>query len=120
MLKTLRNIFIIIPLLGVFFISAYVYLLIHEKATPSYQEGYLQKLSKKGFICKTWEGELGIDPELGLQRKFLFSIRDDDVARKVQEHIGKPVHLEYQVLQGIRLFGCLGDTPNIVTGITHF
>ena len=119
MLKKAKNILAFLCLLAIVFSVGYAYLWLDWNPVFSYQEGYLQKLSKKGFICKTWEGELVVEPDLGIKRKFQFSIRDDDVARKVQEHLGSPVHLEYQIHHGITFFGCLGDTLNFATGVTR-
>lgn len=119
MLKKAKNILALFFLLAIIFLVAYAYLWFDWNPSFSYQEGYLQKLSKKGFACKTWEGELVMEPEFGTQRKFQFSVRDEDIAKKVQENIGMPVHLEYQIHHGITFFGCIGDTLNFVTGISR-
>jgi hypothetical protein len=79
--------------------------------------GYLQKLSKKGWICKTWEGELamatmpGVVPEI-----FSFSIRDDAVATKVNELQGRRVALEYSQKKGVPT-KCFGESEYFVTGV---
>jgi lysophospholipid acyltransferase (LPLAT)-like uncharacterized protein len=64
--------------------------------------GYVQKFSKKGFVFKTWEGELtmismpGTNPE-----KFLFSVRDDSVAARINASLGKRVVLAYEQHIGV-------------------
>ena len=79
--------------------------------------GYVQKLSRKGWICKTWEGELalvnlpGAMPEI-----FYFSVRDDDVAKRIQQSVGKRVALSYEQHIGIPTT-CFGDTQYFVVNI---
>jgi len=79
--------------------------------------GYVQKLSRKGWICKTWEGELalvnlpGAMPEI-----FHFSVRDDAVAKRIQESVGKRVALSYEQHIGIPTT-CFGDTQYFVVNI---
>ena len=46
--------------------------------------GFVQKLSKKGWICKTWEGELNMVVLQGaIPDKFYFTVRDDGVADQI-------------------------------------
>jgi hypothetical protein len=79
--------------------------------------GYVQKLSRKGWICKTWEGELalvnlpGAMPEI-----FYFSVRDDAVAKRIQQSVGKRVALSYEQHIGIPTT-CFGDTQYFVVNI---
>ena len=79
--------------------------------------GYVQKLSRKGWICKTWEGELalvnlpGAMPEI-----FHFSVRDDAVANRIQQSVGKRVALSYEQHIGIPTT-CFGDTQYFVVDI---
>jgi hypothetical protein len=79
--------------------------------------GYLQKLSKKGWICPTWEGELamatmpGVVPEV-----FSFSIRDEKVAASVNALQGQRVALEYAQKKGVPS-KCFGESEYFVTGV---
>ena len=79
--------------------------------------GWVQKFSDKGWICKTWEGELalvnlpGAMPEI-----FHFSVRDDGVAKRIQESVGKRVALSYEQHIGIPTT-CFGDTQYFVVNI---
>ncbi len=79
--------------------------------------GYMQKLSSKGFVCKTWEGELqlvaipGSTPE-----KFLFSVRDDAVAARINATMGKRVALTYEQHIGVPT-SCFGETEYFVTDV---
>ncbi len=80
--------------------------------------GWVQKLSRKGWICKTWEGELALVSLPGaMPEKFLFTIPDDDVAIQVTRAMGKRVSLHYEEKVGLPT-SCFGDTRYFVTGIT--
>jgi len=80
--------------------------------------GWVQKLSNKGWICKTWEGELALVSLPGTTpEKFLFTIWDDEAARKVTQAMGKRVSLHYEEKVGLP-GSCFGDTRYFVTGVT--
>lgn len=78
--------------------------------------GYVQKFSNKGWLCKTWEGELamanlpGAMPEL-----FPFTVRDDAVAAAINAQIGARVTLHYE--QHLGLPSCFGETSHWVTSV---
>lgn len=79
--------------------------------------GYVQKFSKKGWICKTWEGELAMVSMPGtMSEKFLFSVRDDKVADYINNSLGKRVALTYQQHVGIPT-SCFGETEYFVTAV---
>ena len=87
----------------------------------SYSEGeragYVQKLSKKGWICKTWEGEMAMVTMPGtVAEKFYFTVREDAVAAKINETVGRRVVLTYEEHKWIP-FSCFGDTGYFVTGV---
>ena len=87
----------------------------------SYSEGdragYVQKFSKKGWLCKTWEGELAMSPVPGSPpQMFPFSVKDDAVARELQESMGKQVDLTYKEHRGIPT-SCFGETNYYVTNV---
>jgi hypothetical protein len=79
--------------------------------------GYLQKFSRRGWVCKTWEGELnmiaipGASPE-----KFFFSVRDEGVASRLNAAMGKRVSLTYEQHIGVPTT-CFGDTEYFITGV---
>ena len=78
--------------------------------------GYVQKFSKKGWICKTWEGELALVSIPGtMSEKFYFTVRDDVVAARVNDTMGKRVALTYKQHKGIPT-SCFGDTEYFVVG----
>ena len=79
--------------------------------------GMLQKFSRKGWICKTWEGELALVTMPGTaQEKFLFTVRDDDVAAKINAAMGKRVSLRYDEKVGLP-GSCFGDTRYWVNAV---
>jgi len=79
--------------------------------------GYMQKLSSKGFICKTWEGELQLVAVPGsTPEKFLFSVRDDAVAQRINASMGKRVALTYEQHIGVPT-SCFGETEYFVTEV---
>lgn len=79
--------------------------------------GWVQKLSQKGWICKTWEGELALVSLPGsTPEKFLFTIHDDAVAAQVTAVMGKRVSLQYVQKVGLPT-SCFGETRNYVTGV---
>jgi hypothetical protein len=79
--------------------------------------GYVQKFSRKGWVCKTWEGELALVSIPGtMSEKFYFTVRDDSVAAHVNETMGKRVALVYHQHMGIPT-RCFGDTQYFVVGV---
>lgn len=78
--------------------------------------GYIQKLSKSGWICKTWEGEMAMVTMPGaIPDKFLFSIRDEKVAELINKFAGKRVSLVYEQHKGVPT-SCFGDTEYFIVG----
>ncbi len=88
----------------------------------SYSEGeragWVQKLSNKGWLCKTWEGELSLVSLPGsTAEKFMFTVRDDAVAADITRHIGKRVALHYEEKVGLPTT-CFGETRHFITKVT--
>jgi hypothetical protein len=79
--------------------------------------GFMQKLSTKGFVCKTWEGELQLVAMPGsMPEKFIFSVRDDAVAARINATMGKRVALTYEQHIGVPT-SCFGETEYFVTDV---
>jgi len=79
--------------------------------------GFMQKLSHKGFICKTWEGELQLVAMPGsMPEKFFFSVRDDAVAARINATMGKRVTLTYEQHIGVPT-SCFGETQYFVVDV---
>jgi len=80
----------------------------------------MQKISRKGWLCKTWEGELLLTSMPGaIPEKFQFSVRDDDLANQLMEHTGQKLVLTYAQHKGIPT-PCFGDTEYFVEKIAIF
>lgn len=79
--------------------------------------GYVQKLSYKGWVCKTWEGEqvraLAVVP--AVPEKFQFTVRDNTVVDQINAHIGQKVVLEYEQHKGLP--ECFGETQYFITAV---
>lgn len=79
--------------------------------------GYVQKFSRKGWVCKTWEGELAMVNIPGsLTEKFQFTVRDDKIADYINASLGKRVALTYEEHVGIPTT-CFGETRYFVTAV---
>jgi len=80
--------------------------------------GYVQKFSRRGFLCKTWEGQMAMVTMPGtLADKFDFTVRDEAVAQKLNANIGKRLALHYEQHKWIPN-SCFGDTEYFITGVT--
>lgn len=79
--------------------------------------GFVQKISKRGWLCKTWEGEIQLSAIPGsAPQLFDFSIRSDSIAAKINALAGKEVALEYEQHKGVPT-SCFGDTEYYITGV---
>jgi hypothetical protein len=79
--------------------------------------GFVRTLSKEGWICKTWEGELAeAQPLDTVPRLFSFTVRSDSVARVIQRTIGDRVALRFERHLGLP-GRCFGETEYFVTGV---
>ena len=80
--------------------------------------GYVQKFSRRGWLCKTWEGELAMVNVPGaMSEKFLFTVRDDAVAAELNRSMGKRMALHYEQHRGVPT-SCFGDTGYWVTRVS--
>jgi hypothetical protein len=79
--------------------------------------GFVQKLSKRGWLCKTNEGELAMVNMAGQQAQmFLFTVPDDGVVKAIETLAGHRVVLDYEEHRGIPS-SCFGDTEYFVVGV---
>jgi hypothetical protein len=80
--------------------------------------GYVQKISRKGYVCKTWEGTLYTDIARGFRSdSFSFSVRSDSLARVIETLSGKRVAMDYD--QHIYVpTSCFGETEYFVKGVS--
>jgi hypothetical protein len=80
--------------------------------------GYVQKLSKKGWLCKTWEGELAMVnlPGSVTPQIFHFTVPSDSVAELMEKDMGKRVSITYEQHRGVPT-SCFGETEYFVTNV---
>ena len=98
-------------------VAGYVWVVLNWSFSSGERAGYLQKFSHRGWICKTWEGELQMLPVPGaVPEKFLFSVRDEALAQKINALIGRKVALTYGQHKGIPT-DCFGETEYFVTAV---
>jgi len=79
--------------------------------------GWVQKISEKGWVCKTWEGELQMSNIPGSAPiLFAFTVRSDSVAHEIERSVGRQVELQYEEHPGVPL-SCFGETSHFVVGV---
>jgi len=80
--------------------------------------GWVQKLSSKGWLCKTWEGEMAMVSMPGTTtEKFHFTVWDEDIAEQINKVMGKRVSLHYEEKKGIPT-SCFGETRYYITSVS--
>lgn len=105
---------VIVPTLG---FAIWTWLTLNYSYSTGERTGFVQKISNKGWICKSWEGELtmvtqpGVPPQL-----FPFSVRDNAVAQQLMRSSGKRVTLSYEQHLGVPTT-CFGETEYYITGM---
>ena len=98
----------------VLLVLAWVWITLHWSYADGERAGYVQKLSKKGWLCKTWEGEIAMVTMPGaIPDKFEFTVRDEAVAQKINVMAGKRVVLTYKQHKFIPLT-CFGETEYFI------
>ena len=106
------------PLLLITLLAAgYTWFVVTWSYSSGERAGWVQKLSHKGWLCKTWEGELSMVAMPGsMPEKFFFTVHDDTVAEQINRAMGKRVALHYEQHIGIPTT-CFGETQYFVTAI---
>ncbi len=102
------------PLLG---FAAWSWITLHVGYSNGERVGYVQKISHKGWVCKTWEGELAMVSMPGTAPQiFSFTVKGDGVARKVMDAAGQRVALVYEQHRGVPS-KCFGETEYFITEV---
>ena len=97
--------------------AGYTWSTLHYAYSIGDRAGFVQKFSKKGWLCKTWEGQIamanlpGTTPEM-----FNFSVQSDSIAALITKSMGQRVDITYQQHSGVPT-SCFGETQYFVTGI---
>jgi hypothetical protein len=113
----MKKLLLVLVVLGVL-VTLYFLGVLKWNYSAGERAGWVQKFSKKGWICKTWEGELAMVSMPGAaQEKFYFTVWDDDVAKQINKAMGMRVALHYEEKVGLPTT-CFGETRHWVTGVT--
>jgi hypothetical protein len=97
--------------------ALYTWVVLSWSYSEGERAGYVQKFSRKGWVCKTWEGELAMVALPGtLSEKFEFTVRDPAVAEKVQKSMGKRVALTYEQHVGVPS-RCFADSEYFIVDV---
>jgi hypothetical protein len=113
-LVTALSIVIVAPIVG---ITLWTAIALSYSYSSGERAGYLQKISKRGWLCKTWEGEIQLVAVPGsTPERFDFSTRSDSIAGVLNHYNGQRVVVEYKQHKGVPN-SCFGDTEYYVTGV---
>lgn len=108
-----------ILLIPVVIIALWIWVSLGYTYAMGERAGYVQKISKKGWICKTWEGELAMANLPGtMPQIFSFTVRNDSIAHVLEQNAGKQVSLTYEQHKGIPT-SCFGETEYFVTRVSR-
>jgi hypothetical protein len=114
--KVLIALFILL-LIPAVIIALWIWVALGYTYASGERAGYIQKISKKGWVCKTWEGELAMANLPGtMPQIFAFTVRNDSVAEILEKNIGKQVSITYEQHRGIPTT-CFGETEYFVTRV---
>jgi hypothetical protein len=81
------------------------------------RSGTVQKISSKGWLCKTWEGTLYTSVSPGFRAdSFNFTVRNDSLAHVIEGLSGKRVAVRYDQHTLVPI-SCFGDTEYFVSGV---
>jgi hypothetical protein len=115
--RKLLTVLIVLILIPVVIVSLWIWVALGYTYASGERAGYVQKISKKGWICKTWEGELAMANLPGtMPQIFSFTVRNDSIANVIEQNAGKQVSLTYDQHRGVPT-SCFGDTEYFVTGV---
>ena len=109
---------LLVPVVLALLVAGYFWAVLSWSYSVGERAGWLQKLSQKGWLCKTWEGELIMVAVPGsMPEKFYFTVHDDKLAQSINRFMGKRVFLSYEEKVGLPT-SCFGDTRHFITGVT--
>lgn len=107
----------IVILVPVLVLSLWAGITLNYVYSSGERAGIMQKFSKRGWLCKTWEGELLMSAVPGsAPEKFLFTVRSDSVATEINRLSGRHVVLTYEQHRAVPT-SCFGDTEYFVNGV---
>ena len=90
--------------------AGYLWVALNWSYSKGERAGYVQKFSQKGWLIKTWEGEMAMVAVPGsTPEKFFFTARSDELAKKINAAVGKRVSIYYEQHKGLPA-NWFGDT----------
>lgn len=112
--KMLLSIVVLVPTVG---LALWTAIALAFSYSSGDRTGYIQKFSKKGWLCKTYEGEIAMVNVPGqIANTFQFSVRDDSIAALINKSQGQRVALTYKQHKGVPT-SCFGETEYFVNGV---
>jgi hypothetical protein len=100
-------------------VAGYFAIVLSWSYSSGERAGWVQKFSHKGWLCKTWEGELALVSLPGSSvEKFQFTVRDDAVAQRINKVVGRRVSMHYEEKVGLPTT-CFGETRHWVTSVSE-
>lgn len=116
-IKKISKYIILLLILPALLFALYTWAALTWTYSSGERAGYVQKLSQKGWVCKTYEGELILVSMPGTQaEKFFFTVRSKAVAKKINDTVGQRVRLIYEEHKGVPT-SCFGETAYFVTDV---
>jgi hypothetical protein len=111
------RIFIVLVVVVIAGLAGFSWLTLHWSYSTGERAGFVQKLARKGWLCKTWEGEMAMVTMPGtISEKFYFTVPNDAMAAKLNASLGRRVSLDYEQHKWIPN-SCFGETEYFVTGM---
>lgn len=116
--RRVGRILLLILLVVILLSALWIWVALNWAYSDGERAGVLQKFSRKGWICKTYEGELalyvvgGVAPQI-----WYFSTRDPKLAEQLRQAVGKQIRIHYSEHRGIPT-QCFADTPYFAESFT--
>jgi len=111
------KVLILVLLVAALGFAGFTWVTLHWAYSEGERAGYVQKLSHKGWLCKTWEGEMAMVTMPGtVSEKFAFTVPSNAVAAQLNANVGKRLALHYEQHKWLPS-SCFGDTEYFITGM---
>lgn len=117
--RWLTGIALCLVILPALLFAGWTWATLHISYSTGERAGFVQKISRKGWLCKTWEGELAMATLPGtMPQIFQFSVRDQKVAQEIERTVGQRVSLHYEEHRGVPT-SCFGETGYFITRVMN-
>lgn len=112
------RILLIVLVLAALLVALWSWFALSWSYSEGERAGVLQKFSKKGWICKTYEGELALYVVSGVAPQiWYFSTRDEALAKQLSGAVGEQIRLHYAEHRGLPT-SCFAETPYFAESFT--